>query len=387
MHALFTMRLAEIHEHGQAIWLDDFHRELLDTGELARLVREDDIRGVTTNPTIFDKAIAGSTAYDAELRQSRQDRPSEIYEHIVVEDLQRAADILQPTFAATGGLDGLVSVEVSPHLARDTSATIAEARRLWNRIARPNLMVKVPGTEEGAPAIEQLTAEGININVTLLFSREACRRVRDAFMVGLEARVARALPIDRIASVASLFVSRIDVLVSKIIERRLSSADADERLRLERLAGKAGIANARLAYADWKDSVRSARWQALSARGARPQRMLWASTGTKDKSLPDVWYVEALIGPETVDTVPPATLAAMRDHGRADEHLEDDLEGARAVMDDLSSAGISIDAVCQQLVDEGVAQFSKSYDALMALIDRKRSALAAEPQDAHVPMS
>ena len=365
------MDLAALHRHGQAIWLDYFRRDLLDSGELARLVRDDDLRGVTTNPTIFAKAITESSDYDAELRRMKHEPPGAMYDQLVVEDLRRAADVFRPTFEATGGLDGFVSVEVSPRLAHDTSATIAEARRIWNRIARANVMVKVPGTDAGVPAIEQLTADGIDVNVTLLFSRDACRRVREAFMAGLEARVARGLPVDRIASVASLFVSRIDVLVARIMEGRMASASPDERALLEELSGKVGIANAKLAYADWKDSVHGARWQALAARGARPQRMLWASTGTKDKRLPDVWYAEALIGPDTIDTMPPATLAAMRDHGRAGEHVEEGLDEARRIMDALARAGISIDAIAHQLVDDGLAQFSSSYDAVLAAIEAK----------------
>jgi transaldolase/glucose-6-phosphate isomerase len=263
-------------------------------------------------------------------------------------------------------------MEVSPYLAHDTDGTIAEARRLWTRIGRPNIMIKVPGTAEGVPAIEQLTAEGVNVNVTLLFGRDACRRVHEAYMAGLETRIAQGQPINRIASVASMFVSRIDVLVGKLIESRLPNANEDERALLQSLHGQVGIANAKLAYQDWKQVQHGARWQALASRGARPQRMLWASTSTKDKRLSDVLYVEALLGPDTIDTMPPATLAAMRDHGHPDAHLEEGLDGARDAMDRLARAGISIDDVTHQLVEDGVAKFSASFDELMASVERKR---------------
>jgi transaldolase/glucose-6-phosphate isomerase len=339
------------------------------------LVREDDIRGVTTNPSIFEKAIAESTDYDSSLRHDVQSKDAPavaIYERLVIDDIQRAADILRPTFDASHGDDGFVSMEVSPYLAHDTAGTVAEARRLWARIARPNVMIKVPGTREGVPAIEQLTAEGVNVNVTLLFGRDACRSVHEAYIAGLEARVRRGEPIDRIASVASMFVSRIDVLVGKLIEKRLETADEPERARLHGLAGKVGIANAKLAYQDWKHDQGGARWQALAAAGARPQRLLWASTSTKDKRLSDVLYVEALLGPDTVDTIPPATLAAMRDHGHADEHLEEGLDEARRVMDIVAQTGISIDEVTRELVEDGVAKFSASFDELMSSVERKR---------------
>jgi transaldolase/glucose-6-phosphate isomerase len=369
------MDLREFHDHGQSIWLDYIRRELLETGEFERLVHEDDIRGVTTNPSIFEKAIGESTDYDLALRRDikAKDEPARaIYERLVIEDIQRAADVLRPTFDASDGNDGFVSMEVSPYLAHDTDGTIAEARRLWTRIGRPNVMIKVPGTAEGVPAIERLTADGVNVNITLLFGREACRRVHEAYMAGLETRLAHGQPIDQIASVASMFVSRIDVLVGKRIEDRLPNATDAERELLQSLQGKVGIANAKLAYQDWKQVQHGARWQALASRGARPQRMLWASTSTKDKRLSDVLYVEALLGPDTVDTIPPATLAAMRDHGHGDEHLEEGLDDARNVMERLASAGISIEQVAHELVEDGVAKFSASFDELMASIERKR---------------
>lgn len=369
------MDLKKLQDHGQSIWLDYFRRELLETGELERLVVEDGISGVTTNPSIFEKAIDDSTDYDLALRRdiAAKDEPAgAIYERLVIEDIVRAADVLRPTFEASHGNDGFVSMEVSPHLAHDTARTVAEARRLWTRIARPNVMIKVPGTAEGMPAIEELTAAGVNVNITLLFGRDACRRVREAYMAGLETRIGRGQSIDRIASVASMFVSRIDVLVGKRIDARIPNANEDERALLQSLHASVGIANAKLAYQDWKEAQRGARWKALAAHGARPQRMLWASTSTKDKRLSDVLYVEALLGPDTIDTIPPATLAAMRDHGRAVEHLEEGLDDARDVMERLARAGISIDDVAHELVEDGVAKFSASFDDLMASIERKR---------------
>ncbi|MEP6866021.1 MAG: transaldolase, partial [Deltaproteobacteria bacterium] len=303
------MDLKELHEHGQSIWLDYIRRDLLVSGEFARLVHDDDIRGVTTNPSILEKAIAESKDYDSALRgdvRQTDEVAAAIYERLVIEDIQQAAEVLRPTYDATAGRDGFVSMEVSPYLAHDTLATIAEARRLWAKVARVNLMIKVPGTDEGVPAIEQLIGEGVNVNVTLLFGRGQCARVLEAYMSGLETRLARGMAIDRVASVASMFVSRIDVLVGDMLERR--SATPAARAALQRLVGTVGIANAKLAYDDWKATQRTARWRALAARGAQLQRLLWASTSTKDKHLSDVLYVEALIGPDTVDTIPPKTL-------------------------------------------------------------------------------
>jgi transaldolase/glucose-6-phosphate isomerase len=355
-------------------------RDLLVSGEFARMVRDDDVRGVTTNPSIYEKAIAESTDYDAALRcdvETHDEPAGAIYERLVIEDIQEAADILRPTYDATDGRDGFVSMEVSPYLAHDTRATIAEARRLWAKLGRPNVMIKVPGTPEGIPAIEQLIADGLNINVTLLFGRGACQRVHEAFMAGLEQRLSRGALINRIASVASMFVSRIDVLVDGILQRRLATATDADRAALQRLVGTVGIANAKLAYDDWKRAQRGPRWQALAERGARPQCLLWASTSTKDKRLSDVVYVEALIGRNTVDTVPPSTLAALRDHGHVADRLEEGLDEARGVMDALARAGISIDDVTRQLVVEGVEKFSSAFDQLLASVKMKRERVLA----------
>lgn len=374
------MDIKALQQHGQSVWLDYFRRDLITSGELARMVREDGIRGITTNPTIFEKAITGTTLYDASIERElrrRDEPPGKIYERLVIEDIQRAADVLRPVFDALQGRDGFVSVEVSPHLAHDTRGTTEEVRRLWRSAGRDNVMVKIPGTIEGVPAIERSVADGININVTLLFGREACRQVRDAHMAGLEALVAQGAPIDRVAGVASMFVSRVDVLVDQVLRDRIARTDGDDRAALVALLGKVGIANAKLAYQDWKEAHATTRWQALAARGARPQRMLWASTSTKDPELRDVLYVEALIGQDTIDTIPPKTLDAFRDHGDATSNLEEGLDEARAVMDALSRAGISIDEVANQLVEQGVQRFSASFDQLLAALATKRAELRA----------
>lgn len=358
------MDIKELHDHGQSVWLDYFRRDLITSGELARMVRDDGIRGITTNPTIFEQAIDGTTLYDASIARNanRTDEPPDkIYERVAIDDIQQAADILRPVFDEAGGRDGFVSMEVSPYLAHDTRRTIEEVSRLWRAVDRPNVMIKIPGTKEGVPAIERSIADGININVTLLFGRDACRQVRDAHMSGLEARLANNAPIDHIAGVASMFVSRIDVLVETMLRDRNAE-----------LIGKVGIANAKLAYQDWKQDHASERWKALAARGARPQRMLWASTSTKNAQLPDLLYVEALIGSDTVDTIPPKTLDALRDHGDATSHLEEGIEEAQAVMDALARAGISMDEVARDLVEQGVTKFAASFDALFAALAKKR---------------
>jgi transaldolase len=371
------MNLKELPALGQSIWLDYIRRDLLTSGEFARMVRDDGIRGVTTNPSIFEEAIGGSTEYDAAIaRYAREaDEPAAaLYERLSMEDIQEAADVLRSVYDATDHRDGFISMEVSPRLAHDTSGTLGEARRLWKRVARDNLMIKVPATPAGLPAITRLISEGINVNITLLFSRTACRQVARAYMTGLEAVAARKGPLDRIASVASMFVSRIDAKVDPLMEARDPTAHGA-------LRGKVAIANAKLAYHDWKEMCASPRWQVLAAKGARAQRLLWASTSTKDKRLRDTLYVEELIGPETVDTIPLATLNAMRDHGTAESRLEQGIDEARDVLTALARAGISIDDVTQQLLDEGVAAFSKSFDALMASIEQKRATVHGNLRD------
>jgi len=374
------MDLKEVRKHGQSLWLDFMRRDLLTGGGLARLVKDDGITGVTTNPTIFEKAIAGSTLYDASLERHLHGgdvTAAQLYELLAIEDIQQAADGLRPAYDASNRRDGYLNIEVSPLLAHDTAGTVDEGRRLWREVGRENLMVKVPGTDEGFPAIEQLIGEGINVNVTLLFSRAACDRVFQAYVAGLESMLRHGKLVDGMASVASVFVSRIDAKVDPQIEARAEAASGDARSAIRRLVGKVAIANARLAYQDWKARCGDPRWQALAKQGAAPQRLLWASTGTKNPRLRDVLYVESLIGPDTIDTVPPATLEAMRDHGTVESRLEQGVDEAREVVDALSRAGISLDTITRQLVDEGVASFSSAFEKLLVAIEAKRQAVLA----------
>jgi len=330
---------------------------------------------VTSNPTIFEKAISESPDYDASFARLRAKRASvtEAYETLVAEDITAACDILRPVFDQTGGADGFVSVEVSPLLAHDTDGTVREVRQWFERIGRPNLMVKIPGTPEGVPAIEAMIAEGRNINITLLFSVQAYSRVAEAYLRGLETRVAAGQPIDRVASVASFFVSRIDTETDKRLEAKLQSAsDPAERARLQGLLGKVAIANAKRAYRTFREQFGSGRFNALAGRGARVQRPLWGSTSTKNPAYPDLLYVEALVGPDTVDTIPPQTLAAFRDHGRVNPRaLLEGLDEADAVCRQLAEVGISIDDVTQRVLDAGVKSFADSYNQLLAAIERR----------------
>jgi transaldolase/glucose-6-phosphate isomerase len=372
------------HTYGQSVWLDYIRRHLLQSGEFARLVQEDGIRGVTSNPSIFEKAIAGSTDYGSaiQLYENRKDEAaSAIYEHLAVEDIQQAADILLPVYKESDARDGYVSMEVSPYLAHDTQATIDEATRLWSRVHRDNLMIKVPATLEGIRAVRQLISQGVNVNVTLLFSRAVCRQVAEAYMHGLETLATHGGDLTRIASVASMFVSRLDVLVDPMLEALAESKPPVEQTQLRSLVGKVAIANAKLAYQDAKELRRGARWQAIAARGARVQRLLWASTSTKDPRFSDVLYVESLIGPDTVDTIPPATLDAFRDHGQAGSHLEENIDDAREVLAKLARAGILIDDLTARLLHDGVGEFSAAFDTLLASIERKRCAVLESALD------
>lgn len=353
-------------EHGQSVWLDFIRRDLLDSGELARMIAADDLRGLTSNPAIFEKAIAGTTLYDAALRelvQAGERDPERLAERLAIQDIQAAADVFRPVFERTHGADGWVSLEVSPRLAHDSAGTLAEARRLHAAVARPNLMIKVPGTPAGVPAIRTLIAEGICVNVTLLFSRSAYHLVAEAYLQGLEQRAAAGLPLDTLASVASFFVSRIDSAV-------------DPRLPPE-LQGKVAIANARLAYQDDLNRRYGERWQRLAAQGARAQRLLWASTGTKNPAYPDTLYMDALIGPDTVNTVPPATLDAFRDHGNVARTLDSDFAGARAVLDALPGHGVDLEETCATLVRDGVKLFADAYTQLLAAVAGKLKTLPA----------
>jgi len=363
--------LEAIRELGQSVWLDYIRRDLLLSGGLQKLIDEDGLRGLTSNPAIFEKAIGGSPDYDTALQALVGEGVHEagaLYERLAIEDIRQAADIFRPVYEASGGLDGYVSLEVAPDLACDTTRTLADARRLWAAVQRPNLMIKVPGTPQGAEAIRQLIGEGINVNVTLLFSRAAYLAVAEAYLDGLEARLAAGARIDGIASVASFFVSRIDTAMDAEIAARGEPG-------LQALAGKIAIANARLAYQDYKALCAGARWQRLAAQGARPQRLLWASTGTKNPAYRDVLYVEELIGPETVDTIPPATMDAFRDHGRPRSSLEEDVAAAGAVMAAVERHGLPLAAITERLVTEGVQLFVDAHDKLLAAVARKRQEL------------
>ncbi|GJD80159.1 glucose-6-phosphate isomerase [Methylobacterium gregans] len=366
-------------EQDQAVWLDFVARGFIAKGELKALVERDGLRGVTSNPSIFEKAIGHSDEYDASLKAVMEQgdaRVIDLYEGMAVEDIQNAADVLRPVYEASDGADGYVSLEVSPYLALDTEATLAEARRLHQAVSRDNLMVKVPATPEGIPAIRQLTAEGISINVTLLFSQSAYEKVARAFVEGLAERAKAGHDVSRIASVASFFISRIDSLVDKLLDEKIAAAnDPASKTALEALKGKVAIANAKLAYQRYKAIFSESTWQDLAQKGAKAQRLLWASTGTKNKAYSDVLYVEELIGPNTVNTMPPATMDAFRDHGQVRATIEADVEGARAVMSALANAGIDIEAVAKQLVDEGVQLFIDAADKLLGAVAGKRAAL------------
>ena len=366
--------LRSLQDYGQSLWLDYIQRSLVAGGELKRLIEEDGVKGVTSNPSIFAKAITEGREYRDALRElgRRGDSAQQIYEALAIEDVRGAADVLRPVYDATGRRDGYVSLEVSPHLAHDTEGTVAEARRLWASVNRPNLMIKVPGTPEGIPAVQALIAAGVNVNVTLLFSREAYRAAAHAYLAGLERRVADGADVAGVASVASFFVSRIDANVDAKLDRLAQSAASGERARLAGLRGRAAIANARLAYRMFRELGDSPRWRALAQAGAAPQRLLWASTSTKSPAYRDVIYVEELIGPDTVNTLPPATLAAFRDHGRLRASLGEDPEGAAAVMAEIEAAGIAFDRVTDELLAEGVRSFAQAFEGLLAAIEQAR---------------
>jgi transaldolase / glucose-6-phosphate isomerase len=373
---------------GQSVWLDYIRRSLMTTGELARLIREDGLRGMTSNPAIFEKAIAGSTDYSqmlADLAARGGLNATAIYEHLAIRDVQDAADAFRGVYDQSQRRDGYVSLEVSPYLAHKTGETTAEARRLWKAVGRPNVMIKVPGTPEGIPAIRQLISEGINVNVTLLFAQDVYERVALAFIDGLDEFTSRGGDPAGIASVASFFVSRIDSLVDSQLAAAAKNAksDADRALALG-LQGKVAIANAKLAYQIYKRIFAGARWKALASRGAQTQRVLWASTSTKNPAYSDILYVEELIGPDTVDTIPPATFDAFRDHGVPRASLEENVAAAEAVMRDLARAGISMKAATDQLTDEGVKLFADAFDKLLAAVEKSTAKTAPAPASSAV---
>jgi transaldolase/glucose-6-phosphate isomerase len=370
--------LLEVMKAGQSIWYDNIRRAMLETGDLQKKVEEDDLRGVTSNPTIFEKAITGSTDYDEQMRLLVRQGASvnDIYEALVLDDIGRAADILRPVYDRTDGLDGYISLEVSPRLAYDTHGTIEEAERLFRGLNRPNVMIKIPAAQEGLPAIEESIYRGININVTMIFSIENYTQVAEAFIKGLERRDAEGKPVDHIASVASFFVSRVDTAIDSDLELRARHAPTpDEKAALEELAGRAAVANAKLAYQKFKEIFHGPRFSKLKAKGAQVQRCLWASTGTKNPKYSDVLYVDNLIGPETVNTVPPQTYTAFRDHGVVGPTLEAGLEEARATIDRLSEIGIDLGEVTDKLQRDGLTAFVSSFDTLIESIEAKRDAL------------
>ncbi|OHB26658.1 MAG: transaldolase [Phenylobacterium sp. RIFCSPHIGHO2_01_FULL_69_31] len=379
-----TSRLKTLGEAGQAVWLDFIDRRFLSDGGLRKLVEEDGLTGVTSNPSIFEKAMGHGDAYDAGFQAAagRADASAQdLYESQAIGDVKAAAADLRRVYDRLCGKDGYVSLEVSPRLANDAAATVEEARRLWAAVDEPNLMVKVPGTKAGVTALRVLVEAGVNVNITLLFSLGAYQAVADTYMAGLEARAARGEPIDRIASVASFFVSRIDAQIDQAIDARLAANDP-QSADLAAIRGKVAIANAKLAYAWFRTLLASERWQALAAKGARPQRLLWASTGVRDPAYPDTLYVDALVGPNTVTTLPPKTLDAFRDHGAVGPTLTEDIEGARRVLSEAARLGLDLDAVTRGLVEEGITLFAEATDALLGAVDAKRATLLGDRQRA-----
>jgi transaldolase/glucose-6-phosphate isomerase len=367
----------QLSQAGQSVWLDFIRRSFIADGSLQKLLDEDNIGGITSNPAIFQKAMGEGTDYDDGFKPLAQTPGTDalaIYEHLAIEDIQHAADMLRPVWERTEHVDGYVSLEVSPYLALRTEDTLAEARRLWQAVDRKNLMIKVPGTREGTPAFQQLITEGINVNVTLLFALSSYKDIAEAYLTALEARVAKGEDVHELASVASFFVSRIDGVMDKRIDERVKAGETD----LKALRGKIAIANAKAAYQHYLGLVGSDRWKRLLDKGARPQRLLWASTGTKDKAYSDVLYVEELIGPDTVDTVPPATLDAFRDHGSVRESLTEDVDGAMRVLAEAEAAGLDLDGATHFLVEDGVRQFEEAADKLLGSVAEKRAALLGD---------
>ena len=386
-HTESTNPIRALQTFGQSVWLDDLRRNLFTSGEFQRLIDEDGLRGVTSNPSIFEKAIIGSADYlDAvQAIQRREDiEPMAVYEALAIADIRDAADLLRPVYDATDRADGYASLEVSPYLAHDTRATIDEARRLWKAVARDNVMIKVPASTEGLPAIRELTSEGINVNITLLFGIERYEAVARAYMEGLARFVRNGGAPARVCSVASFFVSRIDTMVDKMISSRLATVtDNALRTSLTNLLGTVAIANAKLAYQRYLALCRTTEWQALATQGAHPQRLLWASTSTKNSLYRDVRYVEELIGRDTVNTITPATLEAFRDHGRLRASLDDNIEDARATLTTLEHVGISLTEVTDQLLEDGVTLFRRAFDGLLAAVDAgRRSHIASSGRGA-----
>lgn len=375
-----TTPLIELQKLGQSPWHDNIRRALITSGALKKMVRDGDITGLTSNPTIFEQAIASSSDYDEALGRlaAKGKNAEEIFDALAIEDIRHAADIFLPIFKRTGGADGHVSIEVAPKHAHNTQATIREAHRLWKAVRRPNLMIKIPATLEGLPAIARCIADGINVNVTLIFSLERYDKVMAAYQRGLKRRVAAGKKIKNIASVASFFVSRVDSLVDKRLDEMAAAAGPEQASAFNALKGRAAIANARLAYSAFRAKFATKAFQALAAKGARLQRPLWASTSTKNPAYPDIYYVEALAGPDTVDTMPPATLVAYKDHGRPANRLDGNPDEEAAILAQIEATGIRMEEVTARLEADGVAAFAKSYDSLIQVVESRRQSYLFE---------
>jgi transaldolase len=378
LELLVSDNLKQLSAVGQAIWLDYIDRTMLRNGDLARRIRDDALTGMTSNPTIFEKALAEGNAYDDQIRSAAGDFTAmELFELIATTDVRDACDIFRPTYDRTNGNDGYVSIEVSPAAANDARTTISEATRLWATVDRPNVMVKVPGTVEGAVAVRQLTANGVNVNITLLFAIEAYKRVIDAYVAGLQDRVKAGKDVSRIHSVASFFVSRVDTEVDKRLEASIAKNPANQQT-LKALEGKAAIANAKLAYKLFQSEIDSPRWQSLAPSGATVQRPLWASTSTKNPAYRDVMYVEQLIGPDTVNTMPPQTIEAFRDHGVVARTVDAGVDESQRTIDALEKNGVSMRDVTDKLLTDGIASFQKSFETLLAGLEKKTKALGKD---------
>ena len=371
-------RLQELHDVGQSIWLDSIDRRMLHDGELDRRIREDALTGMTSNPTIFEKALSSSTAYDDQITDAEDQGLTswQLFELLETTDVRDACDRFAGVYSSTRGADGFVSIEISPGVSHDPDAAVEEARRLWKTVDRPNVMVKVPGSVEGAVAVRRLIAEGVNVNITLLFAIQAHERVIEAYMAGLEDRIKAGQPIDGLASVASFFVSRVDTEVDKRLDALIAKASPAEKDRLKMLKGRAAIANAKLAYRLFRQKFAGPRWEALAKQGARVQRPLWASTSTKNPEYRDVMYVEELIGPDTVDTMPPATVEAFRDHGAVDRTVDKKVAAAEGLLKEIEAVGIPMKDVTEKLLVDGIASFQKSFDELIAGLEAKVGSLA-----------
>jgi transaldolase / glucose-6-phosphate isomerase len=373
-------RLAELHRLGQSPWFDYINRALIQRGGLKRMVDRDGLGGVTSNPAIFEKSIGGGKEYDeAILAMARQGmKAPEILDRLVIEDVRAACDVLAPVYLASGGEDGFVSIEVSPHVARDTAASAAEAHRLFTEVDRPNVFVKIPGTREGVPAILQCLKDGLNINITLLFSLTQYEAVADAYIEALEERLHTDETIRAVSSVASFFVSRVDTVVDRMLDERVEAAGDAERRRLQALKGRAGVANAKVAYERFRSYLNGREWQLIAASGAKVQRVLWASTGVKNPAYPDTLYVDELIGEHTVSTMPEETWKAFKDHGTVARTIDRHLEDAHRLLRELSQMGVDMELVGAGLQDQGVDLFAEAFDGLTAIVDEKRERLLAE---------